>query len=143
MIAQQYVRICSCGCGQPTTIATETRGSRGSEKGQPTRYCSGHRPRRWAEPRAVRNEETGCLEWQWARNRDGYGMVTISRKNYLAHRVAWEQSVGPIPDGLTLDHLCFVRHCIAVEHLEPVTQSENAKRSHAAKRAARTEVDEQ
>lgn len=45
-----------------------------------------------------------------------------------AHRWAYEELVGPIPKGLTLDHLCRVRHCVNPDHLEPVTQRENIAR---------------
>ena len=45
-----------------------------------------------------------------------------------AHRFAYEMLVGPIPEGLDLDHLCRVRHCVNPNHLEPVTRSENLRR---------------
>lgn len=45
-----------------------------------------------------------------------------------AHRVAYELLVGPIPEGLVLDHLCRVRHCVNPDHLEPVTKRENERR---------------
>jgi hypothetical protein len=45
-----------------------------------------------------------------------------------AHRLFYEQLVGPIPDGLQLDHLCRVRHCVNPDHLEPVTQTANVLR---------------
>ena len=50
----------------------------------------------------------------------------------LAHRVAWEDARGPIPDGLTIDHLCRVRNCVNVEHLELVTIAENNRRKKIA-----------
>jgi hypothetical protein len=46
----------------------------------------------------------------------------------LAHRIAYELVVGPIPGGLTLDHLCENRACVKPDHLEPVTMIENVKR---------------
>ncbi len=48
-----------------------------------------------------------------------------------AHRVAYELSVADIPDGLELDHLCRVRHCVNPSHLEPVTPHENWARGQA------------
>jgi hypothetical protein len=49
----------------------------------------------------------------------------------LAHRVIYEYLVGPIPDGLSIDHLCRVRHCVNPAHLEPVTHRENVLRGQA------------
>lgn len=46
----------------------------------------------------------------------------------LAHRFAYEDIVGPILEGLTIDHLCRVRHCVNPAHLEPVTHLENVRR---------------
>src|SRR5690349_9784178 len=64
----------------------------------------------------------------------------MNRTLEARHRVAYERLVGPIPDGLALDHLCRVRHCINPDHLEPVTWRENILRgaSEVARLAART-----
>jgi hypothetical protein len=71
--------------------------------------------------------------WRWARekDRDGYGRVPKSAKyrGTQAHRVSYEVFVGPIPAGLTIDHLCRVRDCINPGHLEPVTHAENCSRA--------------
>lgn len=76
----------------------------------------------------------GC--WLWIksfRNDCGYGQIGFweDGRNFTlyAHRVSYEQFVGPIPEGLTLDHLCRNRACIRPEHLEPVTLEENIARS--------------
>jgi len=45
-----------------------------------------------------------------------------------AHRFAYELLVGPIPEGMDLDHVCGVRLCVWPEHLEPVTHAENLRR---------------
>lgn len=66
-----------------------------------------------------------CVEWSGHRDRDGYGKSNGKR----AHRVAYEREVGPIPDGLQLDHLCRNRACVNVAHLEPVAPRENTLRS--------------
>jgi hypothetical protein len=58
----------------------------------------------------------------------GYGKVCVDRVPRLAHRVVYEALVGPIPDGLTLDHLCHNTLCVNPAHLEPVTASENTRR---------------
>lgn len=46
----------------------------------------------------------------------------------LAHRVSYELFVGPVPDGLVLDHLCGNRFCVRPDHLEAVTEVENGRR---------------
>lgn len=57
---------------------------------------------------------------------DGYGRFSMKPKPpQLAHRVAHELLIGPIPNGLHVDHLCRVRHCVNPDHLEAVTQREN------------------
>ena len=67
-----------------------------------------------------------CWLWTAAQNAGGYGIVGVAtRRSGLAHRVVYEALVGPIPDGLTLDHVCRVRHCVNPRHLRPVTNYEN------------------
>lgn len=75
---------------------------------------------------------SGCLEWPgWQVN--GYGMIEWNRTNTGAHRVAYELFIGPIPDGLHIDHTCRNRICIEPSHLEAVTQAENNARAAAAR----------
>ena len=71
---------------------------------------------------------SGCWLWSAATFRGGYGLAWKDGKNKLAHRVVYEAIVGPIPDGLTLDHKCRVRCCVNPDHLEPVTFRENVLR---------------
>lgn len=74
------------------------------------------------------NPETGCWEWIAARNNKGYGVVCISKRLHLVHRVAWQAYHGPIADGLTVDHLCGTKVCVNPEHMEIVTRSVNGQR---------------
>ncbi len=69
-----------------------------------------------------------CWLWKASLNRDGYGHVRVDGKTWLAHRYAYALANGAIPSGLTLDHLCRVRHCVRPDHLEPVTHAENCLR---------------
>lgn len=80
--------------------------------------------------------DTDCWLTTYAKNPTGYVSLWIatSRRTAQAHRVAYAALVGPIPDGLQLDHLCMVRHCVNPDHLEPVTAAENARRAAFAKR---------
>jgi len=83
------------------------------------------------EPRIEVGVEPGdCWPWTGYIMPNGYGKLTVQgRRSNLAHRLAYETFVGPIPAGLDLDHLCRVRHCVNPDHLEPVTRSENLRRS--------------
>lgn len=69
-----------------------------------------------------------CWEWNGGVNPNGYGLFGVRRKSTLAHRVSYNWFIGEIPEGLTLDHLCRVRHCVNPDHLEPVTNRENCLR---------------
>ena len=70
----------------------------------------------------------GC--WQWIRCLvDGYGQVWFERR-WRSHRLFYEKLVGPIPEGLQLDHICRNRACCNPGHLESVTQKENIKRGY-------------
>ena len=83
----------------------------------------------------------GCWPWAGSLRSYGYGQFSISHSvNAFAHRVAYEILVGPIPAGLTLDHLCRNRRCVNPAHLEPVTMRENILRgtSFSAQAARRT-----
>ena len=85
-------------------------------------------------------QTAGCWLWHGARIRDGYGSIRVGGRSVLAHRLAWELLRGPIPPGLTLDHLCRVRNCVNPDHLEPVTFKENVMRGNgvSAQEARRT-----
>lgn len=69
----------------------------------------------------------GCWLWTGPLDAQSYGRHGAP----LAHRVVYELLVGPIPKGLTLDHLCRVRSCVNPDHLEPVTHAENVRRGKA------------
>ena len=88
-------------------------------------------------------DENGCDIWQAARNVGGYGLVCIDSQMRVAHRVRYEREIGPIPEGMDLDHFvcdnggggcCNPRHC------RPVTPRENTLRGNtlAAINAAKT-----
>ncbi len=74
-------------------------------------------------------DDAGCWVWQRSKIPAGYGKISVNGRDLLAHRVAYEAFVGPIPDGLELDHLCRVRACCNPAHLEPVTRAENHRRA--------------
>lgn len=81
----------------------------------------------------------GCWEWTGNKIRTGYGACSKGRTgeySALAHRRAYQMIVGPVPEGLELDHLCSRRSCINPDHLEPVTHQENIMRGHQRRRAS-------
>lgn len=71
---------------------------------------------------------TECWLWQKSRNDQGYGQLHFDGALRSAHIVSYQVFVGPVPDGLTLDHTCRNTSCINPDHLEPVTMRENILR---------------
>lgn len=84
----------------------------------------------------------GCWRWLGFIGKEGYGRFGARKgtTSTLAHRVSYELSVGPIPQGLEIDHLCRNRACVNPSHLEPVTREINIRRgiSPAARHAKKT-----
>lgn len=81
-------------------------------------------------------DENGCWLWTGPMFWNGYGHISAATHGTtLAHRASYEAHVGPVPEGLELDHLCRVRHCIRPDHLEPVTRSVNIQRGVDARKA--------
>jgi len=136
--------LCQCGCGERTNIAPNTSPRLGRVKGQPYRFLHGHNGRNHAplaarlEPNIDFGDGTGCWIWTGARSPLGYGAVScgggVTRR---AHRATYELLVGPIPEGMQLDHVkargCTSTACVNPAHLEPVTNAENTRRGARAK----------
>lgn len=82
--------------------------------------------------RLVEDPVTGCLNWTGAKNQKGYGRLRAKGRGLvLPHRIAYELAKGPIPEGLVIDHLCRNPACCNPDHLEAVTQQENARRGNS------------
>jgi hypothetical protein len=70
-----------------------------------------------------------CWEFTGKSVVDGYGRVKIKGKNLMVHRVMYELLVGPIGEGMTIDHICRNRLCCNPDHLRQMTQLENNQSS--------------
>lgn len=105
----------------------------------PRQYTSTPPPERfWMKvdfngPVPVHRPELGpCWLWKGSTATYGYGTFWDGECTVRAHRWAYVFCVGPIPEGLTLDHLCRVRHCVLSDHLEAVTSRVNILRGEGA-----------
>ena len=77
-----------------------------------------------------RTPEDGC--WEVIKpNNKGYTQFYVDGKYPLVHRWSYEHFVGPIPEGLVIDHLCNNNDCWRPDHLEPVSQKVNVRRGEA------------
>ena len=78
-----------------------------------------------------RHSDSECWPWRGANNGVGYGQIRVGGrrgKQIYAHRLSYEFAKGPIPDDLTIDHLCRTPPCVNPAHLEAVTHGENLRR---------------
>lgn len=102
--------------------------------------CSGHwqQQRKGQELRPLRSQITleqrfwqkvtktpDCWLWTASTGSHGYGHISVDGQMRTAHRIAWELTNGPIPDGMDLDHRCGNRACVNPAHLRVVTRSQN------------------
>lgn len=139
--------LCVCTCGNQTTAdGAKLRSGHTRSCGCLNGLGSSRRSTYERFIEKTQPAENGCIEWRGGLNGVGYGQFYAGRtslsetgKTY-SHRWAYEYYVGPIPEGMHLDHLCRNRKCCNPEHLEPVTPRENMLRgvAPAAQHARKT-----
>jgi hypothetical protein len=129
-VSDTHVRICTIeGCGKVVNgrglcLQHYRRAKKeGNLESYPTQWPS---PEERFWPKVLKT--SGCWLWTGHQGWDGYGHIYVDGRKQYTHRVAYQWLVGPVPDGLVLDHLCRVRNCVNPDHLEPVTGRENTLR---------------
>lgn len=134
-------RLCACGCGEQTAMIRASDATKGERRGDYRTYVRGHTNRK---PIAItegdyeledRGFVTKCWIWKGSIDNKGYAIRTRSRnkqklKTNRAHRISYEQFIGPIEDGKTIHHACRQTRCINPSHLEQLPNSDNVRHSH-------------
>lgn len=75
---------------------------------------------------------SGCWEWAQRLCKRGYPLTDRGKRQSYAHRLAFKEFIGPIPAGMTVDHVCFNPPCINPDHLRLLTHSDNSRNQRSA-----------
>lgn len=68
-----------------------------------------------------------CWRWIGSTTGSGYGQMQFEGRKQMAHRVSYQIFVGPIPEGMTIDHKCQRKLCVNFKHLHPMPMIDNCR----------------
>jgi hypothetical protein len=83
---------------------------------------------------------SGCWMWMAGKCTAGYGIFTSRRTDYKAHRLSYELTSGPIPDGMFIDHICHNPACVRPEHLRLATPKQNSENRGGSNRTSKSGI---
>ena len=92
------------------------------------------------DARSMPVTETGCLLWTGHVDPGGYGRINIGGLATRVHRHVWETVHGDIPHGMMVDHICWARSCVNVDHLRLVNRSENGQNRSGPPRTSTSKI---
>ena len=82
----------------------------------------------WISEQVEVDPDSGCWIWPLALNRHGYGVLNFQGKMRLVHRLAFSIFVGPLVEGLVVDHInCISTACCNPNHLRQVSHAGNTQ----------------
>ena len=123
----QHKQECRSGIAVPSGVAPSHRRTEMRRKPIP-KLTTEQEARFWSHV-DVPDQPSCCWEWSASGHVTKHGkFIRHNGDPLMAHRVSYTLLIGPIPDGLELDHLCRNPKCVNPDHLEPVTHRENCRR---------------
>lgn len=92
------------------------------------KYGSFENPLGTAEQRFWSKVEKTDTCWNWISTmRAKYGVFTLDKETFAAHRYSYQTAVGPIPEGMHIDHMCHNKACVNPDHLRACEPKQNVE----------------